>query len=222
MDARQNASFDTASGLGWARRVLRQQLDALSRLAAIARRLVEPPAPADEAVEAPAEPFNFAAFLARIGRVEKAARLRVRVDWALRLINGLHARLLGELEAVENGHLPSPPDEAGEPDPAHSAANDTASLADKKERAERGDRPDRDRFGFEPRGSDKKFAEILKRPTAEIIALICRELGLPADWPSLAEEDWAQETANDDWAEPPGEPELDTTPAPPRARAAPS
>jgi hypothetical protein len=211
---------DNASGLGWVRRVLRQQLDALSRLKAIAWRLMEPPAPASEPAEA--EAFTVAAFLARIGKVEKAARLQARGAWALRLINALRVRLLADLEAVENGQLPNLPDEAGglDRDPEHSAANDTPSLADKKERAERGDRPDRDRFGFEGRGSDRKLAEILKRPTAEIIALICVELGLPADWPRVAEEDWAREPGFAGGAERPPAPR--PSPSPRRIRTAPS
>ncbi len=212
---------DNASGLGWARRVLRQQLDALARLTAIAWRLMEPPAQAAEPAEA--EAFTVAAFLARIGKVEKAARLQARGNWALRLINALRVRLLADLEAVENGQLPNLPEAGGlDTDPVHSAANDAPSLADKKERAERGDRPDRDRFGFEGRGSDRKFAEILKRPTDEIIALICRELGLPDDWPRLAEEAWARGEGDGDWAEPPCPPPPGLSPDWPRPKAAPS
>jgi len=177
------------SGLGWARRVLRQQLDALSRLAAVARRLIDPVAPAAQSAS---DPFGMAA----IRGLEKTLRLHVRVTWAQRLIAALRAKLLADLQAVDNGQAPSFPVEAGsvDPDPERPAANEAPSLTDKKERPERGDRPDRER-GFGGPGSDKELAEILKRPTVEIIALICRELGLPEDWPRLAEEAWAREQA---------------------------
>jgi hypothetical protein len=39
---------------------------------------------------------------------------------------------------------------------------------------------------------DDHFGDILTRPVSEIIALICRDLGLEPDWPKLAEEAWAQ------------------------------
>ncbi len=37
------------------------------------------------------------------------------------------------------------------------------------------------------------FANVLSLPFSEIIALICKDLGLDPDWPALAEEAWARE-----------------------------
>jgi hypothetical protein len=162
-----------------------------------------------------------ATFFTGVRNFEKAMRLRGRVDWALRLIEALRARLSADLQAVDSGGAPSVPVEASsvadDPDPA--SANEAAALTDRPERGERRERPDRDHFGFGPRGSDKALAEILKRPTDEIIALICRELGLPEDWPRLAEDAWARETADDDGAEPPAP---SPSPRMPRIFAAPS
>jgi len=182
----------TAPGFGWAQRVLRQQLDALSRLTAIAWRLLTP-APTTE-------PRPHTAW-AGVRELEKAVRLQIRVDWALRLIEALRARLHAELEAVDNGQAPGPPVAA----PNLAAEADPAETLNPKVGADRPERErlyDYERFGFQGRAADKKLAEILKRPTAEIIALICRELGLSDDWPRLAEEAWAREQADDDWSEP--------------------
>ncbi len=39
---------------------------------------------------------------------------------------------------------------------------------------------------------DELYGDVLTRPVSEIIAHICRDLGLEPDWPQLAEEAWAQ------------------------------
>jgi hypothetical protein len=216
MDARQNSPVETTPGLGWARRVLRQQLDALSRLKAAARRLLEPAAPAAGSVSA-------ATLLAAARNIGRALSLQGRAMWALRLIDALRARLTAELDAVENGQAPAPPVEAR----SFAAESESRSSADSEardpaERGERGDRPERERFGFGRSPLSDDLAKILKRPTAEIIALICRELGLPADWPRLAEEAWAREAAEGDEAEPPCPPAPRSSPDPFGITAAPS
>ncbi len=37
------------------------------------------------------------------------------------------------------------------------------------------------------------YGDVLERPVGELVALICRDLGLDPDWTRLAEEAWAQE-----------------------------
>ncbi len=186
MGSGQNTSAGTA--FGWARRVLCQQLDALARLTAIAWRLIEPAPPAADTAPT---------LWARLSNLEKTLRLRERVFWAQRLIEALQAKLTAELEALDNGQ-------------AIASTAETVGVEAEPNSKPEAERPepreclkDRERFGFERRGSDKALAEILKRPTAEIIALICRELGLPADWPRLAEEAWAREEADDEGTAPP-------------------
>ncbi|MBN9319120.1 MAG: hypothetical protein J0I28_05475 [Caulobacterales bacterium] len=190
----------TTPALDRARRVLRQQLDALSRLAVVAWRLVDPATPSNE----PAASVSVG-----ILRLENALRLQARVAWAVRLIAALRAKLLGDLRGLESGRLPAlaieTPDVAATPE--RSMAEGARAAADRVERPERRERREGpERFGFESRRSDDDLAEILQRPTAEIIALICRELGLPADWPRQAEEAWAREQTDDDGAEPRGSP----------------
>jgi chorismate mutase len=40
---------------------------------------------------------------------------------------------------------------------------------------------------------DDIYGDLMARPVSEIIALVCRDLGLAPDWSRLAEEAWAQE-----------------------------
>jgi hypothetical protein len=174
--------------------LVRQQLVVLARLAAAAWRLTDPAESAS----------------AGLRGLEKALRRQVRVNWAVRLIDALRARLAAELEALDKGQLPAALAEA------RSVAADSEPPKTPKEKAERSERRererlvDRERFGFENR--DRELAEILKRPTAEIIALICRELGLSEDWPRLAEDAWARDEVDDGWAEPERTPRSDAPP----------
>lgn len=39
---------------------------------------------------------------------------------------------------------------------------------------------------------DDIYGDVLDRPVSELVAMICRDLGLDPDWPRLAEEAWAQ------------------------------
>ncbi len=217
MGSRRNAAVETASAAGWARRALRQQLDALSRLTAIAWGLVKPATPPTP----PAESSDLGPFFIALRGFEKAARLQVRVDWALRLIDALRGRLHAELEAIDKGQTPALP-VAAPSLAAEAAPAEDLNPSERPERPERERLRDYERFSFQGRAADNKLAEILKRPTVEIIALICRELGLPEDWPRLAEEAWADEAPNEDWAEPTSEPEMGASPSPPRIPAAPS
>jgi hypothetical protein len=40
---------------------------------------------------------------------------------------------------------------------------------------------------------DDIYGDILTRPVSELVAMICKDLGLDPDWPKLAEEAWARE-----------------------------
>ena len=48
------------------------------------------------------------------------------------------------------------------------------------------------REAFERLEQDELYGDILSRPVSEIIALICKDMGLEPDWPRLAEEAWAK------------------------------
>ena len=55
-------------------------------------------------------------------------------------------------------------------------------------------------------GDDDIYGDVATRPVGELVALICRDLGLEPDWPSLAQEAWAQEEIES--GPPPGSPFL--------------
>jgi hypothetical protein len=40
---------------------------------------------------------------------------------------------------------------------------------------------------------DDIYGDVVTRPVGELVALVCRDLGLEPDWPTLAREAWAQE-----------------------------
>jgi hypothetical protein len=40
---------------------------------------------------------------------------------------------------------------------------------------------------------DDIYGDVIARPVGELVALICRDLGLEPDWARLAEEAWARE-----------------------------
>jgi hypothetical protein len=40
---------------------------------------------------------------------------------------------------------------------------------------------------------DDIYGDVLSRPISELIAMICKDLGLDPDWPQLAREAWARE-----------------------------
>jgi hypothetical protein len=46
---------------------------------------------------------------------------------------------------------------------------------------------------FERLGDDDIYGDVATRPVGELVALICRDLGLDPDWDSLAQEAWARE-----------------------------
>lgn len=186
MDTGQDTLCDTAAGagFGWAQRMLRRQLDTLSRLASVALRL------------AGTATRQASGGSGGIVALERALRVHERVAWALRLIGVLRAKLTGDLQSLERGEAPHLITE-GEPlddGAAESARESELPESLNAERAERAESlreaPERDDFDrLLRRTGDGEFTDILKRPTDEIIALICRELGLPPDWLDLAEDD---------------------------------
>lgn len=54
--------------------------------------------------------------------------------------------------------------------------------------------------------TDDIYGQVLTRPVGELVALICRDLGLEPHWPALAEEAWAQAEMD---SRPQGSPFLD-------------
>lgn len=124
-----------------------------------------------------------------------------RVSRAVRLTLALQSRVIKDLQALDQvaaGQLY-----------AHrcNAERERERLAkQRKDRvqrivervigAEAADEAEVDRLAdeaFERLEHDDIYGDLTARPVGEIIALICRDLGLSPDWTRLAEEAWAQE-----------------------------
>jgi hypothetical protein len=117
-----------------------------------------------------------------------------RAARAVRLTIALQSRLIGELRAL---------DEVAD---RHRTAGPIIAARERKARVQRivervleaeiGDANEYHRLAAEARERlehDEIYGDVLTRPVGELIALICRDLGLSPDWSRLAQEAWAQE-----------------------------
>jgi hypothetical protein len=202
-------------GGDWARAMLERDLEILGELAedglawskAIQRqgiRQAEAAGP-DEA-EAPAPRAELSRSYAQVTRaVRLAVMLRAKLIHELRELDAappMHAnRKLGVLRVVKR---------------AAQAEFEDDDRVERlvREAAERLDRED-------------ICADLMSKPTSEIIAFICKDLGLEPDWPELAQEAWEEAKRNADPAKKMA-PEpvkytvswLDPQPAPPKPQSA--
>jgi hypothetical protein len=140
-----------------------------------------------------------AAAEADIGGLTSACAKATR---AVRLTVLLQSRLIKELQGIEN---------MAEIRARTAAAVELARLEDpvfgQKARVERiVERVVRDACGGDDPGVERLMIEacdrlddedlyglVLSRPVGELVALVCRDLGLHPDWARLAEESWARE-----------------------------
>jgi hypothetical protein len=172
---------DPACAHDLARGLIESQLAMLNELAEIgmtlARRLgreVETPAPQDAKAADPTLAFD-------------------RVARAVRHSLALQSKLVADLKALEEGRVPARPNAAGARKQAvqHIIANVvrtvTVGSANQSSRIERF-RPEID----ERLDDDVLYGDLMTRPLSELVADICRDLGLDPDWSSLATEHWAQ------------------------------
>jgi hypothetical protein len=153
------------------------------------------------------------------------SQAHARIGRSVRLTVMLQAKLIGELRALDDPQsiLAHPRPEAERKlrvlRIVKHAARDEHAEGEAVERlvreaAERLDRED-------------VCADLMSKPTGEIITFICRELGLDPDWPSLAQDAWdeAERAGEGPEIKPPPKPRSYTVewlepsgpPAPPRA-----
>jgi hypothetical protein len=117
-----------------------------------------------------------------------------RAARAVRLTIALQSRLIADLRAL---------DEVLE---RHRKAGPIIATTERKQcvrrivqrviDAEIGDADEYHRLAAEARErleSDEIYGDVLTRPVGELVAMICRDLGLSPDWPGLAQEAWAQD-----------------------------
>jgi hypothetical protein len=117
-----------------------------------------------------------------------------RVARAVRLTIALQSRLLQDLQALDEvaeRHL-----HGGRSNAARARKARIGRILDRVIDAEAPDDAEGDRLAGEVRErleNDDIYGDVLARPVGEIVAMICRDLGLSPDWVRLAEEAWAQD-----------------------------
>jgi hypothetical protein len=215
-----------------ARALLERQLGVLGRLAEAGLNVAlaieqQATAAAAEAPNAAGSPPS-----AEPGRVVQGdvALAYARAARAVRLTVALQAKLLKDLQALDEADARRRRGEQAEVERARQAQEDA-----RKERVERivervilaefGDEEDADEAerlaeaAFERLDHDEIYGDLTAQPIGEIIARVCRDLGLSPDWSQLAEEAWAREEIDSgaagspflalSWPDGPGRPAAD-------------
>jgi hypothetical protein len=80
-------------------------------------------------------------------------------------------------------------------DPAYHHKARVEAIVGRVARAQFGDGDDLDRIAAETAerlDDDDIYGDVLTRPVGELVALICRDLGLEPDWARLGQEAWAK------------------------------
>jgi len=171
----------------WARPMLERQLALLGRLAEAGLEI----AVALERQVKSGEPFDGQAVARAYARVSRAVRLTVMLQSKLigqlqqpkTLADTIASAMDAELRSLE---------QAGKTRLVGIVARVARAEHDEPDAVERlvaeaAERLDRDDL----------YGDVLTRPISEIVADICRDLGLEPDWASLAQEAWAQEAVAD-------------------------
>lgn len=170
----------------WPRRLLDRQLERLDRLAEAGLELAV-------AVEAGAKHAG--------ADHEGAARAYARVSRAVRQAVMLQSKLVKDFEARTAAAEKRRADAAAAVDEAHREREElrkvrVSRIVERVMMAGHDDEETVDRLVYEAdeRLDDDGFlGDVLARPVSEIVAQICKDLGLAPDWTRLAEEAWAIE-----------------------------
>jgi len=117
-----------------------------------------------------------------------------RVARAVRLTVALQSALMRDLQALDEvteRHL-----KGGRSNAAQRRKARVRRILDRVIEAEVADAAEGERLAGEARERlehDDIYGDVLSKPVGEIVALVCRDLGLSPDWSRLAQEAWAQE-----------------------------
>lgn len=124
-----------------------------------------------------------------------------RVSRAVRMAILLQSKLVGEVEARQAIARQALTDAKAAADQVRAEQQERRKcriswIVERVAEAGRDDKAEVDRLtreADERLDDDGLIGDVLSRPTSEIVARICKDLGLDPDWTRLAEEAWAQE-----------------------------
>ena len=114
-----------------------------------------------------------------------------RVSRAVRLTLMLQTRLANDLETAAQAQA----EDAELFEPAYRHKFRVERIVERQIKAEHDNEADIDRLAIEAgeRLDDEDlYGDVLDKPIGELVALICKDLGLNPDWSKLAEEAWAK------------------------------
>jgi hypothetical protein len=174
---------DDQTATDWARPLYEQQIAMLSPLAQAGLSMalaLERQVKAAEEADTPAPPAVFVAF----ARVSRAVRVTLMLQ--ARLIKELQGRdRMAESEARSDVMQETEQRKAYVESIVERIAERGGAYPHEVERLvqETADRLDRDDL----------YGNLMSRPVSELVAMICKDLGLEVDWPELAQEAWARE-----------------------------
>jgi hypothetical protein len=187
----------TADQDAWAQDVLRRQCALLEQLGEAGLRMAQAiERQASEAAAgsatAPTPPTEAAMAFARVARaVRLTALLQSKLVQDLMRLQASAAKAVADAEAEANAaQAPS--------DPTYRHKARVEAIVERVARAGADDEEEVDRLVAEAgeRLDDEDiYGEVLDRPVGELVALVCRDLGLDPDWTRLGEEAWAREEA---------------------------
>lgn len=124
-----------------------------------------------------------------------------RASRAVRLTVALQAKLIKDLQALDEVDARLRRGAQAEAERARQAVETARKerverIVERVIRAELADEDEADRLAeaaWERLDHDDIYGDLTARPVGEIIARVCRDLGLSPDWAALAEEAWARE-----------------------------
>lgn len=169
--------------VAWARPLYRRQIDFLGELA-------------DKGMEIARDIADRSRAAQDLKTAQACATAYARIARAVRMTLLLQSRFIKELEAFgrQGGHPPLVGREAEITRISdHAAAAETESEERETLGGEAGDRLDHDDI----------YRQVQTRPVSELIAMICKDLGLPPDWRGLAGGAPARQQAKDAASGPP-------------------
>ena len=180
MTNRPNLS-DHDDPAAWAQAVLRRQVERLDELAELGLDMAQ--AIAAEKADGAVTAFS-------------------RVAKVVRLCGLLQSKLIKDMDDAHRHALVSAPMVEAqarikeiEQDPAHGHKARVERIVERQVKARHPDDEDEvERLMLEAceRLDDEDiYRNVLTRPVGELVALICRDLGVEPDWPKLAQEAWA-------------------------------